>query len=188
MKHSDTTKAPSPAQIELWVLEAQAGDQKAIARLYHQFSRALERYALLQCQNRDMAIDACQDSWERCCHKLKQLKDPSAFRAWLFRNVRNRITDLARKSLAEENRKTQLEAESGQSEEFGSQNDQTGEHLQLWKAINALPQQERQCVYLFYQEEFSIREIALTLGVTDGTVKSQLSRARTHLRKTINQI
>lgn len=184
MNNSLPIGTASPAQIELWVLEAQSGDQRAIARLYQHFASALERYALLQCRNKELAFDACQDSWESCCRKLGQLKDPGAFRAWLFRNVRNRITDLARKGIAYENNKSRLEAELHTAIETSHSTEQNpGSHLHLWKAINALPQQERQCVYLFYQEEFSVREIALTLGIAEGTVKSQLSRGREHLRK-----
>ncbi|MBB6521561.1 RNA polymerase sigma factor [Pseudoteredinibacter isoporae] len=177
----------SPAQIELWVLEAQAGDQQAIARLYQHFAKALERYALLQCSNKELAFDACQDSWESCCRKLKQLQDPAAFRAWIFRAVRNRITDLARKGLAEDQRKSHLELEQEQHI-AEDRNHPLEEGLNLWKAVNALPLQERQCVYLFYQEEFSVKEIALTLGIADGTVKSQLSRGREHLRSALSTL
>ena len=49
------------------------------------------------------------------------------------------------------------------------------------EALRALPFQQRETVSLFYLGDLSVQEIAATLGVADGTVKSRLNRGRTAL-------
>jgi len=52
---------------------------------------------------------------------------------------------------------------------------------QLWQAVAALPSGERTAVLLYYREEMPVRDVAEALGVTTGTVKTLLFRARRHL-------
>jgi RNA polymerase sigma-70 factor (ECF subfamily) len=48
--------------------------------------------------------------------------------------------------------------------------------------VSNLPQGERTAILLFYKQERTVSEIAIILGVTDGTVKTFLHRGRSHLR------
>jgi RNA polymerase sigma-70 factor (ECF subfamily) len=52
----------------------------------------------------------------------------------------------------------------------------------LWQAVAALPSGERTAVVLYYRDEMFVRDIARALGVTTGTVKTLLFRARRRLR------
>lgn len=52
---------------------------------------------------------------------------------------------------------------------------------ELQAALAALPLRERQAAVLFYVSDLSVVDVAAALGVTDGTVKTMLSRARAHL-------
>ena len=52
----------------------------------------------------------------------------------------------------------------------------------LWHAVAALPSGERTAVTMYYRDEMSVGDIALALGVTSGTIKSLLFRARRRLR------
>jgi RNA polymerase sigma-70 factor (ECF subfamily) len=56
----------------------------------------------------------------------------------------------------------------------------------LWRAVSALPTGERTAVILHYRHDMSIAEVASALGVTSGTVKRQLFRARKRLRATLD--
>lgn len=55
------------------------------------------------------------------------------------------------------------------------------DHVAVIEALRALPFQQRETVSLFYLGDLSVQEIAATLGVADGTVKSRLNRGRTAL-------
>lgn len=52
----------------------------------------------------------------------------------------------------------------------------------LWRAVAALPSGERTAVILYYRDEMAVHDIARALGVTTGTIKTLLFRARRHLR------
>lgn len=52
----------------------------------------------------------------------------------------------------------------------------------LWQAVAALSSGERTAVILYYRDEMPVRDIAGALGVTTGTIKTLLFRARRHLR------
>lgn len=55
------------------------------------------------------------------------------------------------------------------------------DHVALMEALRALPFQLRETLALFYLADMSVQQIAATLGVADGTVKSRLTRGRTAL-------
>jgi RNA polymerase sigma-70 factor (sigma-E family) len=55
------------------------------------------------------------------------------------------------------------------------------DHVAVVAALRGLPFQQRETIALFYLADMSVQEIAATLGVADGTVKSRLTRGRTAL-------
>ena len=55
----------------------------------------------------------------------------------------------------------------------------------LWAAVLQLPLRERAAVILFYRHELTVQQTATSLGVTTGTVKTMLFRARKHLRRSL---
>jgi RNA polymerase sigma-70 factor (sigma-E family) len=57
----------------------------------------------------------------------------------------------------------------------------------VWRAVLALPRQQRACVVLRYYEGMTDQEIANTLGVGHGTVKKAMNRALTSLRAEIGE-
>jgi RNA polymerase sigma-70 factor (ECF subfamily) len=57
----------------------------------------------------------------------------------------------------------------------------TADHVAVVEALRALPFQQREVIALFYLADLSVQEIAATLNVADGTVKSRLNRGRTAL-------
>ena len=56
------------------------------------------------------------------------------------------------------------------------------ESFELLETVRQLPEHDRDAVYLYYYEEYTIREIAKILGEREGTIRSRLSRARKKLR------
>jgi RNA polymerase sigma factor (sigma-70 family) len=57
----------------------------------------------------------------------------------------------------------------------------SGEHVDVARALEALPRRQREVAVLRYLVEMSTAEVAATLGISEGTVKSSLARARAHL-------
>jgi RNA polymerase sigma-70 factor (ECF subfamily) len=55
------------------------------------------------------------------------------------------------------------------------------DHLEVARALSTLPRRQREVAVLRYLLEMSTAEVASTLGIGEGTVKSSLARARAHL-------
>lgn len=59
------------------------------------------------------------------------------------------------------------------------------EHVDVARALEALPRRQREVAVLRYLLEMGTAEVAATLGISEGTVKSSLSRARAHLAESL---
>ena len=59
------------------------------------------------------------------------------------------------------------------------------EHVDVATALEALPRRQREVAVLRYLLEMSTAEVAATLGISEGTVKSSLARARAHLAEVL---
>lgn len=165
------------AQQDLLVLEAQNGNQRAFECLVIFFQPQLVNFAKsLADGNHAMANDAVQDVWINISKKLTQLKDPRAFKSWIFRALRWRILDLikAKSYQFQSIDDTTISVELDESDI---------ERQQILKMIKKLPERDRSVIYLFYMVELPLTQIALVLEIPEGTVKSRLNRARTNLRQ-----
>lgn len=58
--------------------------------------------------------------------------------------------------------------------------------MSFWAAVRDLPERPRQAVALYYAGELTVAEISRVLAVPEGTIKSDLSRARVALQREMN--
>ena len=58
----------------------------------------------------------------------------------------------------------------------------------LWQLIDGLPQEKREVLHLIYQKEMALREVAIELGIPEGTVKSRLHYSIRHLAREWKEI
>lgn len=119
------------------------------------------------------AEDAVGEALLKAWQNWDKLKDPAAVRGWLLKITVNCAYTQRRKL----GRVTVVEDMEPLA---GSAVDRPYE--ELWEAVSALPPDHRVAVTLFYYEDMTEEQIARTLGVARGTVKSRLSRARERLR------
>lgn len=156
----------------------------------------------LTCNDAD-AEDLVAETVTRAWRSLDSLESEAAFRAWIFRILNNTfISDLRRAGA-----RPQLEAvdcdEAGEEEPDFSLFEQMHQPFLLWfsnpeqefinkllredldRALTALPEEYRIVVVLSDLEEFKYGEIAETLGIPIGTVRSRLARARGALQKVL---
>jgi len=62
------------------------------------------------------------------------------------------------------------------------QDEDREESMALWQAVRGLGESLRTVTVLFYYDDMPIKDISRALGITEGTVKARLSRARAKLR------
>lgn len=164
---------------------ARGGDPSAFGQLVERYERRLFGLALMVVGDPSAAEEVTQDAFLRAFRRL-ELYDPSRpFYPWLAtiavrlgqtRRVRSArgaeregaVLDEAREPHAPSNPLAELIR------------DETSRRL--WSRVGSLPCGERTAVFLFYRQELKVKEIAGVLGVTEGTVKTWLFRARRKLR------
>lgn len=116
--------------------------------------------------------DAAQSAILKAYEKLPSLRDQSKFRPWLLRILQRECFSILKK------RGNTLPLEEGQEPPV----EDTHRDMDIIPLFYALPPGERAAIVLFYYEDMSIRDIARLMDVREGTVKSWLSRGRSHLK------
>jgi RNA polymerase sigma-70 factor (ECF subfamily) len=140
----------------------------------------LLRIAVQHTGNRTEAEDIVQDTLLKLLESGKEFRDQEHAKAFLIRSTVNRCFDYLKSA-----RRTRNIALSEAGEDMlptdngGIGNEQTQEVL---AAIRTLRPEYRNVIYLYYYEEYSIREIAAILRKSSNTVSSWLTRARDQLR------
>ena len=162
---------------KLLVLKAQTGDVAAFTALYRAYFPSLISFARRLSYDTHVAEDAVQDAWITISKTLYRLNDPLKFRPWVFKTVRWRLIDIGRKKGKSLTGIDDVEVSIEAPQNLYS------DRRDLLKLIKELPVTEREAVYLFYLEGFTLQEIAEVLNVPMGTIKSRLNRARYNLHK-----
>lgn len=154
------------------------GDEAAFRALYDAHAPALYAFLrrLLGHHNAE-ANDALQDVWLRAARDLGRFQWQSTLRTWLFGIAVNRSREILRMTAKAEEELS----DAGVVSASGSPD----QRLDLERAIGMLPPRYREVVVLHDIYEHTHAEIAALLHIDEGTSKSNLSRARAHLRKTI---
>jgi RNA polymerase sigma-70 factor (ECF subfamily) len=157
---------------------AAAGDAHAFARLYRDHAGRIHSLARRMAGDHD-ADELTQDVFVRAWEKLRTFRGDSAFGTWLHRLAVNLI--LARRQSSATRRARNAGDEA--LEWTPARSAQPELAMDFETAIQRLPDGARQVFVLFDVEGYRHEEIAEMLGVSVGTSKSQLHRARMLLRE-----
>ena len=151
------------------------GQESAFRTLYDSHSPALYAFLLRVLGRwRSEANDALQDVWLRAARDLGRFRGASSFRTWLFGIAVNRCREIVRMT---PNAHEELDENASITPA-----QPVGDRIDLERAIAQLPLRYREVVVLHDFYEHTHAEIAAMLGIDEGTSKSNLSRARAHLR------
>ncbi|MDQ7048505.1 MAG: sigma-70 family RNA polymerase sigma factor [Enterobacterales bacterium] len=161
------------------VLQAQNGQPRAFYLLFRHYQKPLLSFALKICDRQDIAADACQETWIKIARNIQQIKDPRAFKSWLYKTLKWKLLDLIK---SESKHPTENHNQPNQVAPIETMHHENT-HPTLQQAVDCLPSIEKQIIHLFYYESMSIKEIAHILKLATGTVKSRLFRAREQLKQ-----
>jgi RNA polymerase sigma factor (sigma-70 family) len=160
---------------------ARRGDIGAFEDLVRRHEATAVRVASMVCGS-SAAEDAAQEGFVRAFRSLDTFDSERPFRPWLLRIVVN----VAKNRLRSEHRHRQLSLRAPRADvidDAGSDAVLAAERRQaLARALERLPERDRVMIACRWFEDMSEREIADTLAIRPGTVKSRLSRAMTRLR------
>jgi len=168
--------------VSLW----KEDDPRGFDELYERYKNEAFRVAVLITGNCSDAEDLTQEAFIACAGSIRSLKDNSKFRAWLLRSVTRASWKYCKKRNREQPTSEFFEAGtvlSPQHALFKNEVQRT-----LYHALYTLDDKKRNVIILYYFEELSVKEIAIVLGVMEGTVKSRLFSARNALRKELTAL
>lgn len=140
--------------------------------------RAMYRAARALLTSDADAEDAVSEAILRAWQAFGRLRDEKAIKGWLIKITVNCAHEHHRRG-ARLTYTDDLEPLAGGAEDRHD--------FALWDAVCALPEDYRVATVLFYYEDMTTAEIAKTLGVREGTVRSRLPRARNRLRTLLEE-
>jgi len=168
-----------------------AGDREALAPLMERHYRRLYRIALSYLRQPEDALDVVQEAFVKAFRSASRWDGSAEAGPWLGRITVNLSIDRWRRNrrraqtftpLAEDDHASEL-ADGSPSADQRVQRREAGERLAA--ALHRLPDRQRAVVVLRHYQDMSLEEIAGTLGMSLGTVKSSLHRALGRMRASL---
>jgi len=187
------SSGPVPDEYADLVRAAASGDTKALDRLLMRAQEVAWRFSISVCGHAADAEDAMQEALIKTYRHVGRIREPGAFRPWLYRTVRNACLMGRRKKAGEPQRLRSLDEvlpdpgstpldtpHPGKNPEQLAAN--AGLKRRLRKALRGLPARYRAIVFLREMEGLSTREVAKVMGISEDNVKTRLHRARIQLQ------
>jgi RNA polymerase sigma-70 factor (ECF subfamily) len=189
----------APDEYAELVRSAATGDTRALERLLMRAQEVAWRFSASVCGYADDAEDAMQEALIKTYRYVGRIRNPEAFRPWLYRTVRNACLMGRRKKLGEPARLLSLDEvlagpdgpirpdapDPGKDPEQLANNAALGRRLRA--ALQGLPRSYRAVVFLRDMEGLSTREVAEVMGISEDNVKARLHRARVQLQAKLGQ-
>jgi len=190
-----------PVRVETWtelggreaalIERCAAGDEAACAELVVEHERMVFQLALNLLGDREEALDVSQEVFLRVFRTIHRFRGQSALRTWIFRIVVNQARNRQR-WWNRRRRGSQVSLDEhiiicgdvpSQGEVLPDRQLASKEtSARIWQALDRLPFDQRTALILREVDGLRYDEIAFSLGVAVGTVKSRLTRARQTLR------
>jgi len=167
-----------------WVLRAQAGDRSALDSLLKSIQGPLYGYVHKMLRDEAVAEDVLQEVMIIVCRKIKTLRSPEFFQAWVYRIASRQVFKESRRAsrwrerFGIESVTVDCDRVAGPIKELDSL-----EVEELFTSLDHLSPPVRSVLILHYQQEKTLNEVATILGIALGTVKSRLAFGLSTLRK-----
>ena len=171
-------------------LAVNSNDQRAFAELVNRHQSKL-RYSLRQLCNFDeaLAYDLAQESFIKAFKQLHKFKQQSQFSSWLYRIGYNTFLEFVRKKKLDtveldENfdRSNEQSFYSSEINEAEQEEQQSGLQKKLAELLATLEPERRSVLHLLLHRQFTQQEIATTMSIPLGTVKTHINRGRVALQ------
>lgn len=182
------------------VAAAAKGDRAAVEELLLRAQEVAYRFSLTVCGHPEDAEDVMQDALIKTYRHVSRIRDPQAFRPWLYRTVRNACLMRRRRRVNEPAHLVPLDdllptpegvrpievPDGGRDPEALVLNSRLRRRLKA--ALLALPPSYRVIVFLREMEGLSTREVAHVTRLSEANVKTRLHRARMFLQQQLGDV
>jgi RNA polymerase sigma-70 factor (ECF subfamily) len=154
------------------------GDEAAVATLVSRHAPRLRAYLHRHTGNSEDADDLLQETWVRVARSARSFDPTRRFRSWLYGIATNLARDLFRRRGTRERALRELAMKPRMESEVGPI-----DRGKLHERVSQLPERMRAVLILRYFEGMNESEMAETLEIPRGTVKSRLHSALCELRR-----
>ena len=120
--------------------------------------------------------DAIQETIVKAFSKINSLKQDAYAKTWLIRILINECYNVLR----QKSRQIPMDLESEMAAKAAAE---PQDYSDLYQAVSQLQEELKLPVVLYYGEDFSVREIAQVLEISEGAVQKRLARARQKLKR-----
>lgn len=173
-------------ELEILIRDCQKNKRTAQAEVYKRFSSVLFSVCLRYARNYEDAQDFFQDGFILIFNKINQFQFKGSFEGWMRRIMVN----LCIEKLRSQNHLFVINEEITGDEEIEAedfQDENSYSYEELLSFIRMLPERYGQVFNLYVIDGYSHQQISELLGISIGTSKSNLSRAREKLVQIINK-
>ena len=162
----------------------EGGDDETVRLLVERYGPRLLSAATLLCGNATDAQDLMIDTLQQAVRSIRGFREKASFFTWLYGNLFNLNRAVWRKrSKLPLTYTDELPDVAAEGEAVGSELDAAARADRLAAAVRQLSEPLQSVVLLRYYGEMSIDEVAETLNISSGTVKSRLFSATLKLRE-----
>jgi len=160
-------------------------ERKYQEALYRKYADQMYRVAKTYAKDEDEAADVLQDGFINVFRNLHRYKFQGSFEGWIRRIIVNKALEHYRSK----KRKEEVIREFSEHQNLSVDDVLSSIQAQeIVKMVNLLPDKAGMVLKLYAIEGYAHREIADLMGISEGTSKSQLNRARGLLREQINKL
>jgi RNA polymerase sigma-70 factor (ECF subfamily) len=164
------------------IIRSQAGETAAMEEIYRRFKTGLFNLAFRYSYDRSTAEDLLQEIFIKVFSNMDNVKNPDTFAGWIFRIGLNTCYSHLRSRRTEMEKGIPLENIEGTVQGSVVENPAEDARKPLDDGIAVLPNKLREIFLLHDVQGFKHEEIARMLGLSVGTSKSQLFKARLRMR------
>jgi RNA polymerase sigma-70 factor (ECF subfamily) len=158
------------------------GDRGAYDYLVSKYMKRVVSIAWGMTRNAADAEELAQEAFVKAYESIGRFESGQPFGPWIYRIVMNLSLDLMkhRSRFRHEEISDSAPAQRRDSADLGAIRNELAQRIDA--AIESLPEMQRIVARLFLVEQFDHGEIATMIGLTEGTIRSHLSRARSKLK------
>lgn len=167
------------------------GNDRAQTQLFERFSKQMMAVCLRYGNDYDEAQDMFQDGFIKVFQKLDMYNGKGPLGAWIRRTMVNNALDHIRRNKRKKDNVSLFDVEFKMESEdvtdpFEDEETQISRD-RIMELVRQMPTGYRTVFNLYVVEEYSHKEIAEQLGITESTSKTQYRKAKAYMRKLINQ-
>ncbi|VAV87368.1 RNA polymerase ECF-type sigma factor [hydrothermal vent metagenome] len=169
------------SDLELVALVVATRDQRAFSQLVTRYEVLIRAMLVRMTGNHALADDLAQDTFLRAWNKIESFSGKGSFKGWLCRIAYTQFLQSYRKRKSTAKALEKLTAHT-EIQNQKPANWDSGDAMDLDRALGQLPQVERSLIVLCYSSGMTHEEAATISGLPLGTVKSHIKRGKEKMR------